>query len=178
MMCSERRGGNGCARCGSAVHRLKDCPQRTNNDQKASTQTDKSDPLAFMIETKVMEVTWVLLQAQSCCTIFYRSGKRRSERCWILGRLSTAPDEALVRHVGGCLSRKLPGMLLYPDRRKALVRGTTELEVRGPGYREKLSFWVVQGLGVSILLGAPWLRTWNPTINWKTRELTFSDGVR
>ena len=59
-----------------------------------------------------------------------------------------------------------------------MVRGTTELEIRGPGYKEKVSFWVVQGLGVPVLLGALWLRAWNPTINWQTRELTFSDGVR
>ena len=87
-------------------------------------------------------------------------------------------DADLVYAVGGCVSKKLPGMLLYPDRRKALVIGTTELEVHGPGYRERVTFWVVQGLGVPILLGAPWLRAWNPKINWQSRELTFSDGVR
>ena len=49
-------------------------------------------------------------------------------------------DSELVRRVGGCISRKLPGTLLYPDRRKALVQGTTELEIRGPGYRERVVF--------------------------------------
>ena len=177
ITCSERRGGNGCARCGSAAHRLKDCPQRTTNDRKASTQTDKSNPLAFMIETKVMEVAGAPAGAK---LLYYPLQIRQKKIRALLdsGASVNCIDEALVRHVGGCLSRKLPGTLLYSDCRKALVRGTTELEVRGPGYREKLSFWVVQGLGVSMLLGAPWLRTWNPTINWKTRELTFSDGVR
>ena len=134
-------------------------------------------PLAFMIETKVMEVAGTPAGAK----LLYYPLQIRQKRIRALldsGASVNCIDEALVRYVGGWLSRKLPGTLLYPDRRKAIVRGTTELEVRGPGYREKLTFWVMQGLGVSVLLGAPWLRTWNPTINWKTRELTFSDGVR
>ena len=28
-----------------------------------------------------------------------------------------------------------------------------------------------------MLLGEPWLRSWNPTINWQTKDMTFSDGV-
>ena len=28
-----------------------------------------------------------------------------------------------------------------------------------------------------MLLGEPWLRSWNPTINWQTKEMTFSDGI-
>ena len=28
-----------------------------------------------------------------------------------------------------------------------------------------------------MLLGEPWLRSWNPKINWQTKEMTFSDGV-
>ena len=28
-----------------------------------------------------------------------------------------------------------------------------------------------------MLLGEPWLRSWNPTINWQTRDMTFSNGV-
>ena len=43
--------------------------------------------------------------------------------------------------------------------------------------REKVTFWVVKGLGIPMLLGEPWLRSWNPTINWQTKEMTFSDGV-
>ena len=28
-----------------------------------------------------------------------------------------------------------------------------------------------------MLLGEPWLRLWNPTINWQTKDMTFNDGV-
>ena len=31
----------------------------------------------------------------------------------------------------------------------------TELEVRAKGYREKVTFWVVKGLGIPMLLGEP-----------------------
>ena len=111
-----------------------------------------------MIETKVIEV----MGAPAGAKLLYYPLQIRQKKIRALldsGASVNCIDEALVRYMGRCLSRKHPGMLLYPDRRKALVRGTTELEVRGLGYWEKLSFWVVQGLGVSMLLGAPWLRT-------------------
>ena len=177
MTCVERKGGNGCAHCGSSAHRLRDCPQRNERDRKNSNQTTDSDLLAFKLETKVMEVAG----APAGARLLYYPLQIRHKRVKALldsGASVNCIDAELVRQVGGILSRKLPGTLLYPDRRRAIVKGTTELEIRGPGYREKVIFWVVQGLGVSILLGAPWLRTWNPKINWQTRELTFSDRVR
>ena len=139
MTYAERRGGNRCARCGSATHRLRDCPQRASSDRKASTQTDKSNPLAFLIETKVIEVMGTPAGAK---LLYYPLQIRQKKIRALLdsGASVNCIDEALVRHVRGCLSRKLPGTLLYPDRWKALVRSTTELEVRGPGYREKLFF--------------------------------------
>ena len=86
-------------------------------------------------------------------------------------------DEAVVKQVGRCYLGKPKGALYYPDKRRANVRGIAQLEVRGPGYKEMVSFWVVRGLGVPVLLGTPWLRAWNPTIDWETRQLIFSDGV-
>ena len=86
-------------------------------------------------------------------------------------------DEAVVKQVGRCYLGKPKGVLYYPDKRRANVRGIAQLEVRGPGYKEMVSFWVVRGLGVPVLLGTPWLRAWNPKIDWETRQLTFSDGV-
>ena len=49
--------------------------------------------------------------------------------------------------------------------------------MRGRGYQEVVDFWVVRGLGIAVLFGEPWLRKWNPAINWETREMRFSDGV-
>ena len=56
--------------------------------------------------------------------------------------------------------------------------GTTEIHIQGRGHQETVTFWVVRGLGVAALLGESWLRSWNPCIDWKTGDLTFSDGVR
>ena len=164
MTCIERKNGSGCARCGSSAHRLRECPQQSDKDRKFSIQTE-SDPLAFMLETKVMEIAG----APAGAKLLYYPLQIRQKRIRALldsGASVNCIDAALVRLVSGCVSKKLPGTLLYLDRREAMVRGTTELEVRRLGYREKVTFWVVQGLGVSVLLGALWLRTWNPTINW------------
>ena len=86
-------------------------------------------------------------------------------------------DADLADKAGGVITHKARGVLLYPDKRHADVKGITQLEVRAKGYREKVTFWVVKGLGIPMLLGEPWLRSWNPTINWQTKEMTFSDGV-
>ena len=86
-------------------------------------------------------------------------------------------DADLANRAGGVISRKARGVLLYSDKRQADVRRITKLEVRAKGYRERVTFWVVKGLGIPMLLGEPWLRSWNPTINWQTKEMTFSDGV-
>ena len=86
-------------------------------------------------------------------------------------------DESLADRARGVIIRRAKGVLLYPDKRKADMRGIADIEIRAKGYREKVSFWVVRGLGVSMLLGEPWLRSWNPQINWQTKDMTFSDGV-
>ena len=86
-------------------------------------------------------------------------------------------DSDLADKAGGVISQKAKGVLLYPDKRQADIKGITQLEVRAKGYREKVTFWVVKGLGIPMLLGEPWLRSWNPKINWQTKDMTFSDGV-
>ena len=86
-------------------------------------------------------------------------------------------DADLADRAGGVIFRKAQGVLLYPDKRHADVKGITQLEVRAKGYKEKVTFWVVKGLGIPMLLGEPWLRSWNPTINSQTKDMTFSDGV-
>ena len=42
---------------------------------------------------------------------------------------------------------------------------------------KNLDFWVIRGLGVGALLGEPWLRHWNPQVDWASRELCFRDGT-
>ena len=138
---SDRKGGSGCARCGSSAHHIKSCPQRSS-ERVNSHQTDDSDPLMYMIEIKVMEVAGAPTGAK---LLYYPLQIRQ---VWVKALLDSGAsvnyiDADLVRSVGGCLAAKPPGNLLYPDKRKAIVKGTTKLEVRGPGYHEKVSFWVV-----------------------------------
>ena len=56
-------------------------------------------------------------------------------------------DSDLADKAGGVISHKAKGVLLYPDKRQADIKGITQLEVRAKGYREKVTFWVVKGLG-------------------------------
>ena len=72
-------------------------------------------------------------------------------------------DADLADKAGGTITRRASGMLLYPDKTHADVRGITEIEVRGKGYREKITFWVVKGLGVQLLLGEPMAEVLEPS---------------
>ena len=177
MYCRDRKSGNGCLRCGSSGHRLINCPQRPEGRGKETDQStkDDSDLLAYRMELKVMDIEGA---PEGSCLLYYPVRVRSYATKALLdsGASVNCIDEDVVNKVGGYLQKKPEGVLLYPDRRKAKVRGVTQLEIRGKGYRENVSFWVVSGLGVPVLLGAPWLRSWNPTINWQTRTLTFSDG--
>ena len=180
MYCRDKKTGNGCLRCGSGSHRLLNCPQRPNTTTKAEQEKqtdDQSDLLAYQMELKVMEIEG----APEGSRLLYYPVKVCSYATKALldsGASVNCIDADIVNKVGGYLRKKPDGVLLYPDKRKAKVQGVTQLELRGKGYREIVSFWVVAGLGVPVLLGAPWLRSWNPTIDWQNSTLTFSDGTK
>ena len=94
------------------------------------------------------------------------------------GALVNCIDAEVLSMLGGEIKRLAPGKLYLADQRQAEVLGTTEVPIHGRGHQETATFWVIRGLGVEALLGESWLRSWNPRIDWKTGDLTFSDGVR
>ena len=71
------------------------------------------------------------------------------------GASANCIDETLVDKVGRAIKKRANGILPYSDKRRANVRRIAEIEVRAKGYREKVSFWVVRGLGIPMLLGKP-----------------------
>ena len=139
-----------------------------NNDEPASS--------IFMMETQVMGVegapagSKLLYYPVSVC-------KHTTQALLDSGASVNCIDADLADRARGVITRRAKGVLLYPDKRQADVKGITELEVRVKGYKERITFWVVKGLGIPMLLSEPWLRSWNPTINWQTKDMTFSDGV-
>ena len=130
----------------------------------------------FVMETHVMGVEGA---PEGSKLLYYPVAVQKLEVQALLdsGASVNCIDADLADRAGYVISRKASGVLLYPDKRRADVRGIADVEVRGKGYKEKVTFWVVKGLGVQMLLGEPWLRLWNPAINWQTKELVFSDGV-
>src|SRR3954451_11477066 len=42
---------------------------------------------------------------------------------------------------------------------------------------EKLDFRVAPLTHYDVILGKPWLETWNPTINWRTNTITFKTST-
>ena len=129
-----------------------------------------------MMETQVMGVEGAPTGSR---LLYYSVSVRKCATQALLdsGASVNCIDAELADRAGGVIRRKAKGVLLYSDKRQADVRGITELEVRAKGYREKVTLWVVKGLDIPMLLGEPWLRSWNPTINWQMKEITFSDGV-
>ena len=180
--CPQKKTGRGCFKCGSEGHQFSKCPQPTTTttsggwDMTGFEGSEGCSSSVFMMETYVMGVEETQHDPK---LLYYPVTVRRWPTQALLdsGASVNCIDEALADKAGGVITHRAKGVLLYPDKRKADVRGVAEIEVRARGYCEKVSFWVVRGLGVPMLLGEPWLRSWNPKINWQTKELTFSDGV-
>ena len=178
--CPFKKGGKGYFRCGSESHQFSKCPQRRETTGTSGWDTSESGgefaSSIFMKETQVMGIEGAPAGSR---LLYYpvTIHKQTTQALLDSGASVNCIDAELADRAGGVISRKAKGVLLYPDKRQADVKGITELEVRAKGYKEKISFWVVKGLGIPMLLGEPWLRSWNPTINWQTRDMTFSDGV-
>ena len=177
------RGGMGCARCGSTAHRLRRCPQRPGEPTKSEGSGDwgggrwsDNNLLAFLRCTFLGSSS----QDQSrILTYKVRVGRKNGVEIAIdSGASVNCMDEQLLQDIGGSITRIAPGALRYADRRPARVLGVAEVELSRGGHIERIPFWVVRGLGVGVLLGDGWLWRWNPLINWRTGDLTFSDGVK
>ena len=170
--CPLKKGGKGCFRCGSESYQFSKCPQRRENTKTAywgqldlNNNNEELASSIFMIETQVMGIEGALAGSK---LLYYPVSIRNHATQALLdsGTSVNCIDADLADRAGGMITRRAKGVLLYPDKRQADVKGITELEVWAKGYKERITFWVVKGLGIPMLLGEPWLRSWNPTINW------------
>ena len=170
--CEQRKRGSGCARCGSMTHRVVKCPQLPKPTKVSAAPQQLSHLQALLLQVSGAPRTAQLLYFP------VRIGKEWVEVMIDSGASVNCIDELQLAKVGGTVRSSCPGALYYPDRRQAVVRGTTTLAIEAKGFHDAVTFWVVRGLGVPVLLGEPWLRYWNPQIDWQQRELRFSDGVK
>ena len=83
---------------------------------------------------------------------------------------------AVVDRAGGQITASRESVR-YIDQRVAKVEGATQLKVRNKGHESMVTCLVIKDLGVDLILGRLWLQEWNPTVNWHTGVLEFSDGV-
>ena len=170
--CDLRKRGAGCARCGSMTHRIAKCPQVPQR-----LKTARVPQQVTMMRVRILQISGAPRTAQ---LLYFpvQLGRRWVEVMIDSGASVNCIDEQQLARVGGTLRPTCPGVLYYPDQRQATVKGTATLPIEAKGFRDRVTFWVVKGLGVSVLLGEPWLRYWNPVIDWQERALRFSDGVK
>ena len=159
-----------CPRCGSATHRLYKCPQRLQKPSVSKPQRVSLDAAQVMAIAKGPGGSRLLYHP-------IRVGSHQSDVLVDSGASVNCIDEDLLAKAGGKIAEEAPGRLLFPDQREAQVQGVARIGVKGRGYQEIVDFWVVKGLGIPVLFGEPWLRRWNPAMDWETREMRFSDGV-
>ena len=161
FFCTHKKTGPGCARCGSTSHQLINCPQRPRKGTKppgrrVERRRPSADHQVSMVATKVLGVEGA---PQGARLLHYavRMGKKEVHVLLDSGASVNCIDEEVLNKVGGVISRQAPGKLLYLDSREAEVVGIAEVETKGRGYKENVEFWVIKGLGVTALLGSPWL---------------------
>ena len=66
--------------------------------------------------------------------------------------------------------RNVDGMLNYVGP----IVDTVEVEIFFKGHKEQMSIDVIGGQKWSVILGMPWLRRYNPEIDWKTGEVKMT----
>ena len=66
--------------------------------------------------------------------------------------------------------RNVDGMLNYVGP----IVDTVEVEIFFKGHKERMSIDVIGGQKWSVILGMPWLRRYNPEIDWKTGEVKMT----
>ena len=169
--CPAKVKGQCCPRCGSSAHRLYTCPQRPS---KAGTQEKKTVSVLQRIFAQDGE------KFSGLGLRFYvvKLDKKEMRVLVDSGASVNCIDAEVLSTLGGEVQQVAPGRLYFADQRQADVLGTARIQIHSKGHQEVATFWVVKGLGVSALLGESWLRSWNPRIDWKTGDLTFSDGIR
>ena len=169
--CPVKHKGQCCPRCGSSAHRLYTCPQRPNKTGAGEAKT--VSVLQRVFASGGEEFSGSRLR-------FYPVKLDKKELKVLIdsGASVNCIDAEELNTMGGEIRRTVPGKLYFADRREADVLGTAQMQINSKGHQETATFWVVRGLGVSALLGEPWLRSWNPCIDWKTGDLRFSDGIR
>ena len=155
--CPNKRRGMGCARCGSTAHRLRRCPQRFQGSMTKSTMSGWGNgELLGFLECTFVSSTMYDRPRLLCYKI--RVGRKNGVEAMIdSGASVNCMDEQLLKEIGSSISKPADGALRYADRRAARVLGVAEVAISRGGHYEKVSFWVIRGLGVGLLLGDAWL---------------------
>ena len=207
MSCPRKKPGRGCARCGSTAHRLRNCPQRRNappgnrsREDLVGTSSTRSgewgresedawghggqgraaghstdDLLLYQLGVSLPCPVAGLPRTQ---LLFYEvKCSRKTVRALLdSGATVNALATRVVDRVGGSITGQ-PESVRLANGEQVKSEGVAKITVQRKGYSALVTCVVITELGVDLLLGRPWLEEWNPTIDWVSGRLTFSDGV-
>ena len=200
MTCRRRQRGKGCARCGSTSHWLARCPQRQRlpfsqaeggivmgqQEVGNSSESNTSDPwksggstkegVIYNLGVSLPYEMWGLQRTQ-LLTYLVKVHRRNVKAMLDSGATVNVIAERVLREVGGVM-KPAAERVKFADGRLIRAEGVAEVSLTSRGHTEVVPCLVLRELDTDMLLGRPWLRTWNPTINWTTGELIFSDGVK
>ena len=181
--CSKRKAGRGCARCGSTAHRVANCPRRRRLPKEPvapDKEEDGPDPWGTGPQVYNLGVTLPCEVAGFPRTRLLqyevKAGGKKIRAMLDSGATVNAVSAGIVELVGGVVKPSTEEVRMA-DGRPVKADGTTSIKLTGKGYAETIPCLVIRGLTADLLLGRPWLEMWNPTVDWLTGRLTFSDGV-
>jgi transposase InsO family protein len=159
-----------CFGCGEVGHIVSRCPRKNNPKEKS---TDKVDETNFSIKTKDEKYAPLYLTVYFNVEGIIQEGKAMVDS----GASSNFISAKMATELGVFRER------LVRPRRLKLAAGDTspwlsfkteEIRMCSGHHEELLSFYIVPGLKESFILGAEWLKSHNPLIDWKAGTLKFS----
>ena len=169
---NDNKGSGGQGNWGS---KPKGDSRSKGSGSKASVGDSEEDLLVFEMG---MHLPWAIEGVLKAQTLQYEVTVNRLAMTAMLdsGVSVNAISAAGLDRLGGMLT-PTSEQVRFADQWVAQVEGTTRLEIRSKGHVSMLECLVIRQLGSELILGRPWLQEWNPTVDWLTGRLVFSDGV-
>lgn len=149
---------------------------KKGNDNETDNKTEEDDLLVYEMGV-VLPVEVQGLPKAQLLTYPVRVGKRTVNAMLDSGATVNAMSAELLQAIGGTL-QPARERIRYANGQTSDPEGVAEVTLQAKGHSSQVRCVVIEGLGSGLLLGRPWLCEWNPTVDWATGVLQFSDGVK
>uniref|UniRef100_A0A8C5WE85 ribonuclease H n=1 Tax=Leptobrachium leishanense TaxID=445787 RepID=A0A8C5WE85_9ANUR len=172
---TRRRSLGLCMYCGRSGHQLRECRERPDlprgkmHSLFSNTQSNNTDN--YMSSHLLVPISLQWKEEQITLKAMIDSG---ASGCFLDKTLASTSNIPLVTKNRPVTIQLLDG---NPPQSGPILYETIPLSISiGPVHEQTFSFDIIESPAFSVILGLPWLRQVNPTINWKQGTITIQSS--